>query len=274
MGFRSVSSIAVLSVPLVAVFTAAAGNDKLTEDPQVLLGRIRSRAATHLAQLGNYTCHEVVDRMLRRGSTWSHVDKVEFEVAFVGRQEMFSRPGQDRFGERTIHELAPGTMSDNVLGSQIDVALASENTEFRYVGTAKKDSHKTYRYDLSVSADHSGFRVKHGDAAAIVPFEASIWVDIETLDLVRVDLKVNRIPSFVGVRSVEKSMHYQLIHIADADFLLPRNAELGATDDMGNYSLNRVSIDRCREFTGESTIKYGAPAQGSASRDGSEHREH
>ena len=98
-------------------------------------------------------------------------------------------------------------------------------------------------------------------------------MDVETLDLVRVDLKVNRIPSYVGVRSIEKSMHYQLMHIADADFLLPRSAELAATDDLGNYSLNMISIDRCREFRGESIVKYGTPTQGSASRDPLDHRD-
>jgi hypothetical protein len=87
------------------------------------------------------------------------------------------------------------------------------------------------------------------------------------LDLVRVDLKVNRIPSYVGVISIEKSMHYRLMHIAESDFLLPGSAELAATDDRGNYNLNRISLDQCREYAGESTIKYGAPAEGSASRD-------
>jgi hypothetical protein len=269
--FHSIRTFATLPVELALVFAAAAATDKPTEDPELLLRQIRSRTAAHLSQLSNYTCHEVVDRMLRRGSTWNHLDTVEFEVAFVGREELFSRPGEERFGEHTIGELAPGTISDGVLGSQIDMIFASDAAEFRFAGTAKKDGHKTFRYDLRVPQDKSGLLVKHNSAEAIVPFEGSVWVDVETLDLVRVDIKANRIPSYVGVRSIEKSMHYQMIHIADADFLLPRSAELAATDDLGNYSLNMIKTDRCREFTGESTIKYGAPTQGSASRDRPEH---
>ena len=93
--------------------------------------------------------------------------------------------------------------------------------------------------------------------------------------LVRVDLKINQIPASVGVRSIEKSMHYELMNIAGTDFLMPRKSELAATDDVGNYSLNLISLDQCREFTGQSTITYGAPApsQGSASRDKEERRE-
>ena len=92
-------------------------------------------------------------------------------------------------------------------------------------------------------------------------------IDAETLDLVRADLKVNRIPSYVGVSSIEKSLHYKMIRIGDTDFLLPHNAEMTAVDDHGIYSLNMVSIDGCREFTGESIITYTGPAQGTASRD-------
>jgi hypothetical protein len=264
---RSINKFATFGVALAALFAVAAAADKTLEEPPDLLSKIRSRTAAHLSQLPNYVCHEVLNRSVRRGSTWNRGDTVEFEVAFVGRQELFSRPGKDRFGEKSIEELAPGTVSNNVLGSHIDMILASDSAEFRFAGTQKKDGRKTFRYDLKVSQEKSGFRVKHGGAEAIVPYEGSIWVDAETLDLVRADLKVNRIPSYVGVSSIEKSLHYKMIRIGDTDFLLPHNAEMTAVDDHGIYSLNMVSIDGCREFTGESIITYTGPAQGTASRD-------
>jgi hypothetical protein len=271
--FYSIRGFATLPAGLALIFAASAATDKPTEDPELLLRQIRSVTAVHLSQLPNYTCHEVVDRMLRRGGTWNHLDTVEFEVALVGGEELFSRPGEDRFGERSIGELAPGTISNGALGSQIDMIFASDAADFQFVGTAEEDGHKTFRYDLRVPQDKSRYLVRHGSAQAVVPFEGSVWVDVETLDLVRVDLKVNRIPSNVGVRSIEKSMHYRLMHIGGADFLLPRNAELAATDDRGNYSLNTISLDQCREFTGESTIRYDAPTDGSASRERLGHRD-
>jgi hypothetical protein len=249
------------------------------EDPQALLRGIRSRAMAHLSQLPNYMCRQVVNRLVRpAGSTLGHQDKVELVVAFVGREELFSKPGEDRFGERSITELAPGTIGNGVLGSQIDMLFASDAAEFRFAGSAKKDGHKTYRFDLFMPQEKSGFRVRHGGAEAIVAYEGSVWVDAETLEMVRVDLKINQIPASVGVRSIEKSMHYELMNIAGTDFLMPRKSELAATDDVGNYSLNLISLDQCREFTGHSTITYGAPApetspQGSAAREKVERRE-
>src|SRR5260370_20245594 len=131
---------------LAMVFGAAAATDKPTEEPETLLRGIRSRAAAHLSQLPNYTCHEVVNRLLRRGSTWNHRDTVEFEGAFVGREELFSRPGEERFGERSIEELAPGTISNGVLGSAIEMLFASAAAGVRFGGNAKKGGRQTVPY--------------------------------------------------------------------------------------------------------------------------------
>ena len=58
-------------------------------------------------------------------------------------------------------------------------------------------------------------------------------------------------------------MHYGVLHIADVDFLLPHEAELSATDDQETQSEHN-HLDRCREFKGESTIKYGSPPTGAS----------
>ena len=138
--------------------------------------------------------------------------------------------------------------------------FASDATEFRYVGTAKKDGHETFRYDLRVPQEKSGLLVTHDSARAVVPFEGSVWVDVENARSgPRGAPKVNRIPSNVGVRSIEKSMHYRLIHVANADFLLPGKTELAATDDLGNYSLSMIRLDQCREFTGNRRLEIMVP---------------
>src|SRR4029077_1606714 len=100
--------------------TAAATEPKGTEDPEALLQRIRSRMAENLSQLPNYTCHEVIDRLIRRASSGSfeHRDQVELEVAFIGTREFFAKPGEERFQGQPIHEIVRGgTISSGAFGS-------------------------------------------------------------------------------------------------------------------------------------------------------------
>ena len=57
------------------------------------------------------------------------------------------------------------------------------------------------------------------------------------------------------------------VTIANTEFNLPDHSELAATDDMGNYTLNIIKLNRCREFGANSVVKYGSPTEGTASRE-------
>jgi hypothetical protein len=243
------------------------------DDPETLFQRIKTRSAEHLSRLPNYTCHETIERLRRVRGTFQHLDTVELEVAFVGQEELFARSGDDRFGEQPIDRLVSGgTIGNSALGSHIDFIFSREAAEFKFAGACKKDGRKALRYDLRVPTERSGFRVRHNGSVGMAGYEGSVWVDPETLDLVRVDFKVNQIPSFLGVRLIEESMHYKKLTIGNSEFDLPDHSELSATDDMGNYTLNMIKLDRCREFGADSLVKYGSPVQGSASRERDDHK--
>jgi len=81
----------------------------------------------------------------------------------------------------------------------------------------------------------------------------------------RLDVKCDRIPSHIGVRMIEESMRYKVVKIRNSEFLLPRNSQLAASDQLGNYSLNMVSLEGCREFSGDSVVTYDAPVGNGAS---------
>jgi hypothetical protein len=241
-------------------------------DPDELFQRIKARTAEHLEKLPNYTCHETIDRLLRSRGAAQHLDRVELEVAFVGQQELFSRPGENRFGEEPINKIVPGgTIGNSALGSHIDIIFSRDIAEFRYAGESKKDGRKTVRFDLRVPIEKSDFRVRHDGAEGLAGYDGSVWVDAETLDLVQVDFKVNRIPAHLGVSLIEKSLHYKKLTIGNSEINLPDHSTLGATDEKGNYTLNMIKLDKCREFAADSVVKYGPPSQGSASRERQDH---
>jgi hypothetical protein len=268
---RTQAYTATLTVELTALLlagTALALPPQGAEDPEGLFQRIRARAEQHLAQLPNYTCHQTINRMLRTHSTFKHLNTVELEVAFVGQQELFSRPGEDKFEQQPIEKMVQGgTIGNDLLGSHIDSIFSQEGAEFKYAGAGKKGGRRTFRYDLRVPVEKSTFLVRHKGTVGAAGYEGSFWVDAETFDLVRVDLKVNRIPAYLKVRLIERSLHYKKLKIANSEFNLPDHAELTAIDDMGNHSLNTIKLDRCREFSAESVVKYGSPSKGTADRE-------
>ena len=248
--------------------TARAADSRAAEDPELLLQRIRSKITAHLSQLHNYTCHVVIDRLVRSVSTSSfdHRDTVELEVAFVSGHELFSKAGETRFEEQPIHQIVPGGMIGNdAFGSHDDDVFSGNAATFKYAGSCNKDGHKTFRYNFRVSQQSSQLLVKQNDSPnATVGYQGSFWVDAETLDMVRLEWKTDHIPPSVGLSSVEKSMRYKLARIGNSDFLLPLHTELASFDRGGNYRLNTISLERCLEFTGESVVTYGSPIDGTS----------
>jgi hypothetical protein len=187
------------------------------------------------------------------------------EVAFVGNEELFSRPEEAQFREREVHNIVTtGTISNGAFGSHLETVLSGADAALRYVGESKADGHKALRYDFSVPQVKSHFLVRHNSAEGIVGFKGSFWVDAEKLDLVRVELKADVIPAYVGVSLVQESLHYKIMRIGRAEFVLPRNSQLSTFDRSGNYSLNMITLEKCREFSGESVVTYDGPAQGAS----------
>jgi hypothetical protein len=263
------ADVAILLLSGAAVVLQAQSGD----DPESVFQRIKARSAEHLARLPNYTCHENIERLRRVRGTFQHLDTVELEVAFVGQEELFAPSGGTRFGEQSIEKLVSGgTIGNSALGSHIDFIFSRNGAEFKYGGACKKDGRKALRYDLRVPTERSGFRVRHNGSVGMAGYEGSVWVDPDTFDLVRVDFKVNQIPSYLKVRLIEESLHYKKLTIGNSEFSLPDHSELSATDDMGNYTLNMIKLDRCHEFGAESLVKYGSTVEGSASRDRDDHK--
>jgi hypothetical protein len=252
-----------------AVFSA---QSQSADPSDGLFQRVQARMAGHLERLPNYTCHQTTERMIRVGSDFRHLDTVDLEVAFVGKQELFSRTGEDKFGEQRIESLVPGgTIGNGALGSHIDKILKLDVAEFKYAGACKKDGRKTFRFDLLVPIERSALVVRHDGRAGVAGYEGSFWVDAETLDPVRVDFKVNKIPSYLGVRLIEESLHYKKLTIGNSEFDLPDHSVLAAMDSTGQYTLNTIKLTGCREFSADSVVKYGSPTQGTADRDRQEH---
>lgn len=266
MQFKARWARCTFGLTAILVFGAAA------EDATALFERVRSHMSEHLAHLPNYTCHETIERFLRRGSSWQHLDEVQLDVVFTGQRELFSRGGADRMQEESVGKLVSwGTIGNNALGSHMDLLLSQHEVDFKYAGNGKKDGHKSLRFDLTVPIEKSHFQVRHNGSEGIAGYDGSLWVDADTYDPVQVDFKVNRIPSSVGVQFVEESLHYKKLTIGDSEFYLPTRSELSAMDRDGVYTLNMAKLDSCREYTADSVVKYGATPEGSAARERQDH---
>jgi hypothetical protein len=93
---------------------------------------------------------------------------------------------------------------------------------------------------------------------AIVAFSGIFLVDGRTLDLRRLEVHAEDIPPKLGLARASDVMEYARVAIGDAEFLLPRAAELTLVGDFGDASMNRSSFGECRQYAAQSKLSFAA----------------
>lgn len=276
--FRITRLAIVLSIPLLS--STDFGQSAAPEDPDASLQHIRTKVAEQLSRLPNYTCHEAINRVVQwlNGSGRIYRDRVDLEVAFVGKRELFANSGESQFQDQSIRNLVPtGTIGNGVFAAHAKILFLGDAAVFHYVGITKKDHHKTYRYDFEVPPEKSVFLVRRDSAQSIVGYKGSIWADVDTSDLVRIEIKADHIPANVGFRFVAERIRYATVRIRDADVVMADSAEIETYDNSGVHTLDAFNLENCREFTANSSVTFGAPvdsgSKGAADRDSNDSQE-
>jgi hypothetical protein len=225
----------------------------------LLLARIKTHMSGVLSRQPNYTCVESIERSRRpaRSKRFQLVDALRLEVAVVEGKELFAWPGEREFKERDLREIAPGgAIANGSFALHARSVFLSGTPSFTYRGEEELEGKKTARFDYTVPQFRSGYRIRVGDAEGTAGYYGSFWADVETLDLLRLDVFAQEIPPHVPLRASSDSMHYRRVPIGESTFLLPESSELSMIDAFGNESRNKVHFSRCRQYAGESVLSF------------------
>jgi hypothetical protein len=233
-------------------------------NPLDLLQRVRARMAENLERLPDYTCQMTVERSIRRPDSDRFVDSdtLRFEVSYVGGREMFAEPGADRFEDKPLADMVEGgAVGTGSFAMHARTIFTTGAARFTYAGETREDGRAAYQFDFEVPRVRSRFVVRvTGGEGVVVGYSGRFRVDAETLDLTRLEVSVNDIPSNVPLTRTGEAMLYERVPIGDSDFLLPRSSELFVRDAFGVERRNRLAFEGCRQYSGESVIRFAGEA--------------
>jgi len=226
--------------------------------PVLLLKRIREHMKSRLEQVPNYTCLETVERseQVSNAAKFKPLDTVRIEVAEVDGKELFARPGQ-KFDESNPAALAKGGFMANGLFALHARALFIRDTaRFTYAGEDEIDGRKLVRYDYQVPLEVSGYHIVVPGRVAVVGYHGSLWSDPQTLDAYHFRFVADNIPPQLGVVDSGVEIDYQNVTIGGAEALLPRRADMIATEASGTRLRNITTFTNCKHYGSESTLTF------------------
>jgi hypothetical protein len=237
---------------------------------QATLGRIRARMAETLARQPNYTCVQQIERSSRRAPRHKYQlrDMLRLEVALVDGKEMYAWPGESKFEDRDLLDMVPGggAIGTGDFATHARAVFLTGAPKFEYDGIVEIGGRRAYCYRYKVAQLESGYHIRVNGAEAVVGYHGSFCADVNTLDLIRLEVVADDIPTYLGLRSAQDVMEYGRVQIGSSDFLLPVSSELAMVDLNGNASRNITHFSGCRQYTGESVLTFAdapesAPAE-------------
>jgi hypothetical protein len=250
---------------LAPVFAAA---QSVLEPEILLLSRIKRHMKQESTRFPDYTCLETTQRHNRPGvkNAMKAVDTVRLEVLFTGRHEMYAAPGESNFREDSPSAFSvSGLTATGLFASFLQSLFIHDNASWTWRGhevdrpggeAVNRPGRRTVRYDYRVPLLTSGWHLQVTGKGDLVAMKGSIWVDAESLDLLRLRVEADEIPAALGVIEAVIVMDYARTRIGEANVLLPQTGEVTMLHYSGDMSRNVLDYTHCRSFQTESVLSF------------------
>lgn len=220
-----------------------------------LLDQVKARVADNLHRLPDYTCTETIDRALRakKRGKFQPLQHVRINVAYVGGKELFGIPGTGRVAHANIERLVGGTIQNGQFALFMrDIFLGSAST-ISSPAKVKLNGEDAFQFDYRVP---TGLEVQSSVAERVVGYRGSFWIARDSLRLKRLVVAAADLPRGLELASDITSVDYGPVTIAGKQFELPMRSVWATKDVFGAEVRSTMTFGRCREYVGESVLKF------------------
>jgi hypothetical protein len=243
----------------------AAAPQELEDDlkPEVLLlSRIKRHLREELTHIPNYTCLETISRFrgdrksaAKSGKELAKLDTIQLEIVYTDGREWYGSPGAGRLSvDNPVAFIGGGMIGNGAFAMALNNMV--EGGIFTYRGEDPVGGRRAVKYDFHIPALTKPLQITMEGAIGVVGEEGSIWVDPDSLDLIRVESHAVEIPPYLPIEEASMSVEYARMRIAGTDTLLAQAADSRLIDDSGIESYNRMEFTHCHSYSTSSEITF------------------
>lgn len=229
----------------------------------ILLGRIRNVVSANLSHLPNFTCVETIERSQRtpRTKKYQLLDNVRLEVALVEGKELYAWPGASKFEERDLRDMVGGgAIGTGDFALHAKVIYLSGAAKFTYEGIEEIQGKQAHKFHYRVPMEQSGYIMRIGKAEGPVGYQGYVWNDVETLEMLRIEMTIDEIPPHIPLKEGHKTLEYAPVDIGGTPYVLPVSMDMTLVGLNEGENRNHAVFTGCRQYTGESTLIFEEPA--------------
>ncbi len=250
---------------------------------QTLFDRVQKNVATNLKRFPRYTCVQTIERstfeLPQTGATCATAlasrqknlksrtlrwhDRLRLDVAVGERAEMVSWAGASRFEGGDVSDLVGrGASGSGEFGAFLTSVFAGDAQDFRYTGLRDTPLGRLAVFDYTVPLDKSHYQITTSlKELTTIAYRGSFFADPDSGDLNELDVQAD-LPAGDSVCSLSDTIEYKKTTIGDGAFMLPSRSTMDVIYKNSTESLNETTYSGCREYVGESTIRFDGDENG------------
>lgn len=243
------------------------------DDAGQILQQVRETVAAQIKKSANYTCVQTIDRTYFKNSRdllpgcayesqtparkETMHDRLRLDVAVSEGQEIYSWHGENNFSSSAINSVVKsGPISSGGFIGFLHNIFLDAGVQFSYTGRSVGNGVAVHAFAYTVPVASSRYHVQSKHGSPIVPFHGSFSVDATSFELASLTVVADGIPNDSSICSAETEVDYQIARISGRDSLIPSRFLLRIDDSSHIYTVSRNEYAQCREFRGESTLRF------------------
>jgi hypothetical protein len=255
----------ILTAACVVVTLAGTAQDLAPE--VLLLARIKSHMREQVSQIPFYTCLETIVRFHKEPGRSTHVheplkplDVVRLEIVYSNHREWYGSPGDRNLSmDNPVAFVGSGMIGNGAFAATLNNIIAGAS--FVYRGEETLGGRTAVKYDFRLPAMLKGLTISIPGGKGTVGEEGSLWVDPQSLDLIRVESRADEIPPYLPLEQASTNVNYARMRIGDYNVLLAQQADLHMLAATGVEDFDRLEFTHCRAYSAESIIRFDRDQQ-------------
>jgi hypothetical protein len=234
-------------------------------EQQRILSAIREYALNFSKNLPDYICTQMTRRFYdpTGKEAWRKADEIAIKLSYFDQKEKYQvilLNGAPT--EKTLDKLG-GTTSQGEFGSLLKGIFEDRShADFHWERWGMLRGHLCHVYKYTVDQEYSEWSIYDGEAKqSVVPgYEGEVFVDNDTLQVLRVSLESVNIPADFRVRVARSVLDYDYQTISGQKFLLPMKLVTRLDDNRHYLSRNDVEFRNYRKFSADTVLTFDTDA--------------
>ena len=242
---------------------------------QAPVGRIRQRMTDSLSNTPDFVCSMSIERTARTGATAPvRLLPVHFDTGVLNGRELCALPATEEEKIRLREVLAvydkAGTGSFALYSRAV---FLTAGATFYDAPDETKDGQRLSRVDFTMPPDASTYALSKAGKPVTLGYSGSIWTDPGGVDVVRLALKADNIPSDLGIKAVTQIFEFSRAKMAGNTVAVPAAMELKLEEQSGQETRLTGQFSDCRQYLAKrgdmfvegAGANQGAPVSGTVS---------